>query len=89
MIHKHAIPCSCVSTCGVALIMEIEGMDSEPSAYYGEFFMSYQGGLRGRLRTAWRVVRGKSPWLHSIAIDPTEIAALHAWLGKTAALEPK
>lgn len=74
-IHKIAVPCDC--GCGVVLVTRFDPWGDEPEEVFVEFFEAYQvSGLRNRLRAAWRVVRGKEPWLHSICLQAEGIAEM-------------
>ena len=75
---KTAVPCAC--GCGVVAVTHVEQHGEEPREAYVEFYESYRGGISGRLRAAWRVVRGKDPWLHCIALDADGIGKLRGAL---------
>lgn len=72
---KTAIPCDC--GCEAVLIWEFEPWGEEPHQVYVDFIVGLPiGGLRGRVKAAWRIVRGKDPWLHSIVLQDEGIEQL-------------
>lgn len=51
------------------LVWDFEEWRDEPHHMYVEFSVTFPAGrLRNRLRAAWRVVRGKDPWMHSVVL---------------------
>lgn len=77
VITKVAVPCSCVGNCGVVLVTDMQPFGDDPHVAFVEFFQSYQSHtMRHRLRAAWRVLRGKDPWIHDICLDEIGIAQM-------------
>lgn len=72
-IIKQVVPCACSGTCAVVLVTDIEAWGDEPHHVYVEFYAQMSGGLRSRLRAAWRIVRGKDPWLHAICLEEESV----------------
>lgn len=85
MIHTHSLPCACVGTCGVALVIAIDGIKEEPQSWFIEFYEQVGNGkgFRWRARAAWRVLRGKDPWTHDVALEPPQLAELSDWIEHT------
>lgn len=81
-MEKIAIPCSC--GCSVVVVMEFEQFGDDPQQFFVEFFTAYRekDSRRARWQAAWRVFRGKDPWLHDVCLDPTEIAKLRDFLSE-------
>jgi len=72
-IVKTAIPCGC--GCGCVVLVDCPWGD-EPRELYVEFSLAFHAGLRYRLRACWRVLRGKDPWLHCVALEADGIQKL-------------
>lgn len=66
-VHTTAVPCDC--GCGAVLVTEFEQWGDEPHQVYVEFSLAYHARLRERVRAAWRVVRGREPWLHAVVLQ--------------------
>jgi hypothetical protein len=81
-MDKIAIPCSC--GCSVLVIMEWDAFQDEPQQFFVEFFTAVdpRASRRERISAAWRVLRGKNPWLHDVALDPNAIAELRNFINK-------
>lgn len=67
-VHKSAIPCDCGCEC--VIVWEWEEWGDEPHQVWVDFSVAYPADrLRARLKAAWRVIRRKDPWLHSIVLQ--------------------
>lgn len=67
-ITKTAIPCACVGSCGCVVLIDLEAWGDEPHQVYVEFSLGYRGRFRDRIKAAWRIVRGRNPWFHSVCL---------------------
>lgn len=77
--RKTAIPCEC--GCSVVMVWEFEQWRDEKHHVCVDWSVSFaEGRLRNRLRAAWRIVRGKDPWMHSIVLYEDGIDQLRAVL---------
>ena len=85
-IHKAAIPCDC--GCGAVIVWEFEKWSDDPREVIVDFSIAYRprDERRARWHAAWRVLRAKEPWLHSIVLQNDGIAQLQAAIshGETA-----
>lgn len=84
MTHRHVMPCSCVGTCGIAIVTEWDDADGQPEEWFVEFFenISHQPRLRDRLRIAWGVLRGREPYTHCVSLLHPEIVSLRDFLNE-------
>lgn len=82
-MNKIAIPCTC--GCGVLVIVEFDQYGEDPQEFFVEFFTSPDPRIsrRQRLATAWRVLRGREPWLHDVNLGPHEMNDMKAFLERT------
>lgn len=78
-IHRSACQCDC--GCGAVLVTRFDQWGDEPEQVYAEFSLAYHGGVRERLRAAWRVVRGKDPWLHSVVLQDDGLRGMRQAFG--------
>lgn len=86
-MDKIAIPCNC--GCSVVLVMEFEELGDHPQEFVTEFFtaMDLKGSRRIRWQTAWRILRGKDPWLHDVCLDSKAMGELQDFLAKKLSTE--
>lgn len=79
-VHKTAIPCDC--GCSAVLVWEFEPWGDEPHEIIVEISVTWWAGrLRNRLRAAWRVLRAKDPWMHSVVLQGEGIEQLRRAVG--------
>jgi len=79
-ISKTAFICGC--GCGAVLVWDFEAWGDEPEQVYVEFALAFPDNLRNRLRAAWRVARGKEPWLHSVVLQHGELERFREFVGR-------
>ena len=71
--------------CGCAVLV-LDYWKSHPADEgYLDVYTAPRPGLRHRLRAAWRVARGKDPWVDTLVFGPKQVAQLRAFLDGCAA----
>lgn len=74
-MRHHSVMCRC--GCGAVITTDLFDWDNaEDMEMWIDFALAYHGSLRERLKAAWRVIRGREPWLHSVEIQRPEAEVL-------------
>lgn len=71
--RKLVLPCSCVGTCSIVLVTEVEEWNDDPREFVIEQY-TYVGAVtwRRRLKVAWNVLRGREEWTHGVCLTPEQ-----------------
>lgn len=82
-MNKVVIPCNC--GCSIVVIIEFDEFEDNPQEFFAEFYTAMRPNetRRSRLLAAWRVLRGRDPWLHDVCWDADAVKALHEFLNRT------
>lgn len=89
-MDKIVIPCSC--GCSILVIVEFDAINEDlPQEFWAEFFTSVdpKANRRSRWSAAWRILRGKNPWIHDVCMDPRALADLRDFLNRNLAKSAK
>lgn len=74
-IHRHAVPCEC--GCDCVLITEFDQWGDDPEQVIVEFGVANNVvGFRHRAGIAWKILRGKDPWMHGVALQGETLAQM-------------
>jgi len=79
------IGCSCAAQCELALITYFEyERDNKHPQFWLEWFVTLRDDapFRERFTQAWRMLRKKDHWLHSILITKADGRRLSEWLAE-------
>ncbi|MBX5442268.1 MAG: hypothetical protein IRZ32_12180 [Solirubrobacteraceae bacterium] len=78
---RHAVPCDCAGTCTVALVTALEPAGREPQTWYVDLYQHARyRSLGDRARAAWRVLRGRDPWMHQVVLSPERLRGLRDFI---------
>lgn len=72
--------------CGCAfLVIDKWEWDDDADDWYAEVYtLPRPNTLRHRLKTAWRIARGKDPWMDSLVFSPQTLGEMREFLDKHA-----